>query len=214
MITKQRQGSRIVKQYDEAQTPYQRVLATETIPTATKNRLKAQFAELDPLALQDEIAALQDALWQHANRGSLQGTTQDTQPDVTKATTVEPTSTSQPQDTSMPISSTDTVPLAVHPFTEQDDQLDEKVTQRYYRHSPRQRNNYSGPRYWRTRKDPFLDVWDEVQMTLEQQPHLVAKTLFLELQKKYPGRFSDGQLRTFQRRVSDWRLEFAGRRRD
>ena len=208
LIAKQRQGSRVVKKYDEAQTPYQRILTTETIPVETKNALKAQYAELDPLALQNEITALQDRLWQHANRGSLLGSTQDTQPDITEATTVEPVSTSQFQNTPP----ADAVPLAVDQFTDQDDLSDEKVTQRYYRHSPRQRNNYTGPRYWRTRKDPFLDVWDEVQMTLEQQPHLVAKTLFLELQKKYPGRFSDGQLRTFQRRVSDWRLEYAGRR--
>ena len=32
-----------------------------------------------------------------------------------------------------------------------------------------------------------------------------AKTLFADLQRRYPGRFPDGQLRTFQRRVKHWR---------
>ena len=33
------------------------------------------------------------------------------------------------------------------------------------------------------------------------------KALFVGLQQRYPGRFVDGQLRTLQRRVRDWRRE-------
>jgi len=36
-------------------------------------------------------------------------------------------------------------------------------------------------------------------------PGFEAKTLFEYLQREYPGRFSDGQIRTFQRRVKNWR---------
>lgn len=57
----------------------------------------------------------------------------------------------------------------------------------------------------RTRKDPFADVWEEVEEKLDLTPGLEAKTLFLDLQRRYPGRFSDGQLRTLQRRVKIWR---------
>src|SRR5262249_20989774 len=32
-----------------------------------------------------------------------------------------------------------------------------------------------------------------------------AKTLFEWLQREYPGRFSDGQIRTLQRRIKVWR---------
>jgi hypothetical protein len=58
---------------------------------------------------------------------------------------------------------------------------------------------------WRTRKDPFTGVWEEVQGKLEINPGLEAKTLFEDLQRRYPGRFADGQLRTLQRRVKRWR---------
>lgn len=58
---------------------------------------------------------------------------------------------------------------------------------------------------WCTREDPFSEVWDEVKIKLEMNPGLEAKTLFEYLQRQYPGRFSDGQLRTFQRRVKHWR---------
>ena len=40
---------------------------------------------------------------------------------------------------------------------------------------------------------------------LEVNPGLEAKTLFEDLQRRYPGLFSDGQLRTLQRRVKRWR---------
>ncbi len=58
---------------------------------------------------------------------------------------------------------------------------------------------------WRTREDPFHEVWGEVFEQLEVQPGLKAKTLFQWLQRNHPGRFQDGQLRTFQRGVKQWR---------
>ncbi len=61
------------------------------------------------------------------------------------------------------------------------------------------------PRTWRTRQDPFAEVWDEVRGHLALNPGLEAKTLFEHLQRRYPGRFQDGQLRTLQRRVKQWR---------
>ncbi len=58
---------------------------------------------------------------------------------------------------------------------------------------------------WRTRPDPYAEVWEEVSCFLTTNPRLEAKTLFMELQRKYPGKFQDGQLRTLQRRVKTWR---------
>jgi hypothetical protein len=58
---------------------------------------------------------------------------------------------------------------------------------------------------WRTRVDPFAEVWAEVVSHLEINPGLEAKTLFEWLQGRHPGRFADGQLRTLQRRIKVWR---------
>ena len=58
---------------------------------------------------------------------------------------------------------------------------------------------------WRTREDPFVGVWSEVNPFLELNPGLEAKTLFEYLQRIHPGRFPDGQLRSFQRGVRRWR---------
>lgn len=68
------------------------------------------------------------------------------------------------------------------------------------------RNNTRKIRTWRTRKDPFKDVWvDVVLRGLQNEPDITAKELFERLQMKYPGEFTDGQLRTLQRRVREWR---------
>lgn len=57
---------------------------------------------------------------------------------------------------------------------------------------------------WRTRTDPFEVVWDEVKAKLELNSGLEAKTLFKYLQRRYPGKLSDGKLRTLQRRIRVW----------
>ena len=61
-------------------------------------------------------------------------------------------------------------------------------------------------RAWRTREDPFNEVWAGVQQQIQESPGLEAKTLFEWLQREYPGRFSDGQIRTLQRRIKLWRV--------
>jgi transposase len=57
----------------------------------------------------------------------------------------------------------------------------------------------------RTRKDSFEEVWPELEDFLKNNSGLEAKTLFEYLQRKYLGRFADGQIRTLQRRIKIWR---------
>ena len=62
------------------------------------------------------------------------------------------------------------------------------------------------PRAYRTRSDPFVDVWSmEVEPLLQRDARLSAVTIFADLQLRYPGRFPDGQVRTLERRVRQWR---------
>lgn len=60
-------------------------------------------------------------------------------------------------------------------------------------------------RTWRTRPDPFGRVWEEVRQQVDANPGLEAKTLLEALQRKYPGEFADGQIRTLQRHLKRWR---------
>jgi hypothetical protein len=58
---------------------------------------------------------------------------------------------------------------------------------------------------WRTRQDPFEEVWPQVEEQLRLNSGLQAKTLFEWLQRERPGEFQDGQLRTLQRHIKQWR---------
>ena len=81
----------------------------------------------------------------------------------------------------------------------------DRKTAAKYRELGRLPSEVAQPHTWRAREDPFEEVWPEVYEQLEQSPRLKAKTLFEWLKRKYPGRFEEGQLRTFQRGVKRWR---------
>jgi len=70
---------------------------------------------------------------------------------------------------------------------------------------PTHRESAPPPRAWRTRKDPFEKVWPEILLWLQEEPDATAKSLLERLDKKYPGQYPEGLLRTLQRRVRDWR---------
>ncbi len=78
-------------------------------------------------------------------------------------------------------------------------------TARKWRDSKKLPSDVTKERYWRTREDPFREVWDDVREMLDTNPGLKAKTIFEYLQREYPGEFQDGQLRTFQRGIKVWR---------
>ena len=82
--------------------------------------------------------------------------------------------------------------------------MDEK-TARKYRDGEGLPSQRKSRRTWRTRADPFAEVWPEVQALLEAEPRLRAFTLFGWLEDRYPDRFAESQRRTFERRVRDWR---------
>jgi hypothetical protein len=78
-------------------------------------------------------------------------------------------------------------------------------TARKYLHSGKLPSEMKKERDWVTRKNPFEEVWGEITSLLDLNPGLQAKTIFGHLQRKYTGRFQDGQLRTLQRYIKKWR---------
>jgi hypothetical protein len=59
---------------------------------------------------------------------------------------------------------------------------------------------------WRTRPDPFEDVWEgQILTLLRHNPGLEGKTVFEHLMRENPGKYQEGQLRTLQRRLKYWR---------
>ena len=58
---------------------------------------------------------------------------------------------------------------------------------------------------WQRRADPFKEYWSEIEEFLKQDVRLEAKTAFCYLCQKYPNTFSEGQLRTLQRKFKTWK---------
>ncbi|WP_197171361.1 hypothetical protein [Novipirellula aureliae] len=71
----------------------------------------------------------------------------------------------------------------------------DKKTARSYRDSQRLPSERRAIRNYRTRTDPFAEVWTGIERLLEAEPRLKAKTLFDDLQRKYPGQFPDSTRR-------------------
>jgi hypothetical protein len=74
---------------------------------------------------------------------------------------------------------------------------------------PTHRHGDRPDRCYRTRKDPFEGVWADILLWLQEDPEATAKSLLERLHKEHPGRFPDGQLRTLQRRLREWRRVMA-----
>ncbi|MCA1836659.1 MAG: transposase, partial [Actinobacteria bacterium] len=182
LVTKTRTGSRVRRTYGPARTPFQRVLASGVLDVATQRRLTAVYRALDPVRLLHQLETLQEALWRHALFRSRIG----------------------------PPSS---APMAV-PFDLRATGLGSDVmtdpsvglpTGTRQRRKYRRSEKFKGPRTYRTRKDPFEAVWDEVCQWLMVQPERTGRSVFDELQQRYPGQFTNGQLRTLHRHIQLWR---------
>jgi hypothetical protein len=66
LLSKERVGGKVKKKYDEAKTPYQRVLADGHVAKEVKEQLQQEYRKLNPLALLRQMRGLQAALWELA----------------------------------------------------------------------------------------------------------------------------------------------------
>lgn len=66
LVSKERVGSKIKKKYDQAKTPYQRVLDSAQVSDEVKATLRQQYATLNSVALLRQMQRLQVVLWKLA----------------------------------------------------------------------------------------------------------------------------------------------------
>jgi hypothetical protein len=62
LLEKTRDGSKVTKKYDVAQTPYERLLAAAQVSQQEKAQLRAEYDRLNPAQLKRDIEGLQDQL--------------------------------------------------------------------------------------------------------------------------------------------------------
>ncbi|MGI8914976.1 MAG: DDE-type integrase/transposase/recombinase [Chloroflexota bacterium] len=180
LATKRREGSAVQRTYEAAKTPFRRVAASGVLATATQERLDALAVALDPIQLLRQLRLLQDALWRHA---IFRTPAPEVVPDA-GSSTIQRFAAESSDAATEPVLAAEQAP-------------------RKYRRSAKM----SGSRWWRTRADPFAEVWDEVTAWLVADPVRTATSMFLELQQRHPGRCTDVQDRTLQRRVKEWRAQ-------
>ena len=63
LTSKERVGDKMIRRYDVATTPYQRVLQSEQVPMPVKANLINLYLQLNPVALRKEIDCLVGKLW-------------------------------------------------------------------------------------------------------------------------------------------------------
>jgi len=180
---KRREGSHVYRRYDAAQTPLQRLLATEVLDDAFRARLHTLYDALDPVRLLRQLQTLQDALWRQAVvNGPLPLPVEPTEQFNAGACGLAPDGGAESDALS-------------------------GLTRTNHKHAYRRAAKARGPRTYRTREDPFAGEWDEIHAWLAVEPERTATSIFLALQRRDPARHPDGQLRTLQRRIGEWRAK-------
>ena len=152
LIYKERHGAKVIKRYDKAQTPCQRLLASLGIGEEIKKKLRKQYNNLDPMKLLADLERLQNQFWQHAWK--------------------------EPQSPFLGPQALKEVRLPA--LNSCDSSVLPAQEVRRYRRTPKPRKP-SSPRTWRTRKDPFEKVWDRLMMELQFNPRRPLPKLYFYL---------------------------------
>ncbi len=177
--TKQREGSKVRRTYDQAQTPMQRLLASGAVSPTKQQELLRITAALDPLRLLQQLEHLQKALWRYAVMSSSESPV---------PAFLLPFSVKQCTEDKVPVDGIPGTPPS----------LLKKERRRKYQKSGR-------PHDWRTRKDPFEGEWEQISSWLLANPELTGVDIFQKLEQLFPGRYRPTQVRTLQRGLSKLR---------
>lgn len=193
LVSKEREGSKVHRKYDAAQTPFRRMLNSPVASEKTKRSLRRIYAQLDPVALMTELEQLQDGLWQHAWR-------RPNNPDSTKSLDAAmPAVGETPTALQEFVPSLDSAQIPASPVGHR-----AALSRRQYRRMRKPRKPLAA-RTWSTRADPLEGANAEIEICFQQNPNITAQQLLTRLQKKYPGKYPDATRRTLMRRLKKLR---------
>lgn len=174
--SKQREGGRVHRTYDQAQTPMQRLLASGALSPKKQQELLRITEALDPLRLLQQLEHLQKALWRYAV-----------------------TSSSESPVPASPL------PFSVKQCTEEKVSADGIAgTPPSLRKSERRKKyQRSGrPHDWRTRIDPFEGEWEQLSpgryrptqvRTLQRGPGKLRARLLVTFDDQWGEEVVNGQ---------------------
>ncbi len=149
LVLKRRDGSRVYRRYDTAQTPLRRLLTADVLDEGARARLVALAEALDPVYMLRHLQRLQEALWRHA---------------ITPAPTTPAPTVRFALPTEVPFGTAEEEPAAA------------ALPQAH--HLPRPvRRRVRGPQAGRADPDPFAGEWDTIDAWLAAHPERPASTL-------------------------------------
>jgi hypothetical protein len=137
LLSKKRAGAKVSKKYEPAQTLYQRILKSDAVTDTDKEKLRQEYAKLDPLRLYQEIERKQEEV---------------------RALTVARV-------------------ISKEPIVGEEEK--ETPPMRYYRKiaDTTRYQEAARNRTYRTRPDPFADVWSEIEWELKEEASLPANEI-------------------------------------
>lgn len=65
LVAKERVGAKVIRRYDQARTPYQRVLEAPEVSPSAKQALRALYQTLNPVQVRRELERHLANLWRH-----------------------------------------------------------------------------------------------------------------------------------------------------
>jgi len=199
LISKQRDGVKVSRRYDPAQTPYRRMLNSPSVLEETKSALKQTYSKLDPVALLKDLEQLQDAFWKHSWRQT--ASDEGAQSEASDLLiTILPSTTEDSQLETVKSSRRNYKSPALAASAK----ITPTETRRKYRKTQKPRKSPKSSN-WYIRPDPFANVNEEIKEKFLRNQNITAKQLLTALQRKYPGQFPDAQRRTLMRRLKKLR---------
>jgi hypothetical protein len=167
LYSKERIGAKVIKKYDHAQTPYQRLLNSSYKSEEKMIKLIEQYKHLDPIKLLKELQEKQESFWKYAWVRSNIFSQQISDNNITinlPADEVNVKKINNKVITGININK----PL---------------ISLEHYKNSKKYKKPL-GPRTWRTRKDPFATVFQSLLIQLAMNPVINAKDLLKKFNKR------------------------------
>ena len=205
-----RNGGKVIKIYDEAKTPYRRLI-NSNISEKIKNKLGMEYDSLDPVNLLSQVQELQKEFMKHAWEKEkkiqenydkkIQEIKNDCK-EIKEVIAEENIQLLKDEAVNLKNINDDNPkkPLKSIKNNFKNIKLESyKFTRKLRKKSSREKDGL-------IKNDIFKDVWNEdVVIELNNNNGIAATEILNKLICKYPEKFHVNHIRTFQRRVAQWR---------
>ena len=205
-----RNGGKVIKIYDEAKTPYRRLI-NSNISEKIKNKLGMEYDSLDPVNLLSQVQELQKEFMKHAWEKEkkiqenydkkIQEIKNDCK-EIKEVIAEENIQLLKDEAVNLKNINDDNPKKSLKSIKDNF----KNIKLESYKFTRKLRKKSSREKDGLIKNDIFKDVWNEdVVIELNNNNGIAATEILNKLICKYPEKFHVNHIRTFQRRVAQWR---------